>query len=155
MPKMLKFNEFLNEEFGELITVDARYLEQNMDAINVELDALTEKPYQNAPIFLAQLRGITEKYGMPLPQSATNNFLDLGAELVYMLGETDYHLYVVYDTGEDGFVDGYAQVVTNDELQDLLNMDSEEVLGDREEITMRPSTWYAKRDDDAGNTDEY
>jgi hypothetical protein len=92
---------------------------------------------------------------MPLPQSATNNFLDLGAELVYMLGETDYHLYVVYDTNEDGFVDGYAQVVSNDELQDLLNMDSEEVFGDREEITMRPSTWYAKRDDDSGNTSEY
>ena len=152
---MLKFNEFLNEEFGELITVDSRYLEENMDTINADLDALTEKPYQNAPIFLAQLRGVTEKYGMPLPQSATNNFLDLGAELVYMLGETDYHLYVVYDTNEDGFVDGYAQVVSNDELQDLLNMDSEEVLGDREEITMRPSTWYAKRDDDSGDDSEY
>ena len=155
MIKMLKFNEFLNEEFGELIAVDTRYLEQNMDTINADLDALTEKPYQNAPIFLAQLRGVTEKYGMALPQSATNNFLDLAAELVYMLGETDYHLYVVYDTGEDGFVDGYAQIVTSDELQDLLNMDSGDVLGDREEIEMRPSTWYAKRDDDAGNTSEY
>lgn len=152
---MQTFNEFLAEQTSDVIQVDNRNIEQNMDSINAELDALTEKPYQNAPIFLAQLRGVTEKYGMPLPQSATNNFLDLGAELVYMLGETDYHLYVVYDTNEDGFVDGYAQVVSNDELQDLLNMDSEEVLGDREEITMRPSTWYAKRDDDSGNTSEY
>ena len=52
---MLKFNEFLNEEFDELIAIDSRYLEQNMDAINADLDALTEKPYQNAPIFLALL----------------------------------------------------------------------------------------------------
>ena len=125
---MQTFADFLNEAFDEIIDVDSRHLEQNMDAINADLDALTEKPYQNAPIFLSQLRAVTEKYGFPLPQSATNNFLDLGAELVYMLGESDYHLYVVYDTGEDGFVDGYAQVVSNDELDDLLNMDSEEVL---------------------------
>lgn len=152
---MLKFNEFLTEELDQLIQVDARYLEQNLDAINADLDVLTENPYQNAPIFLNQLRGVTEKYGFPLPQSATNNFLDLGAELVYMLGESDYHLYIVYDTGEDGFVDGYAQVVSNDELDDLLNMDSEEVLGDREEMPVRHSDSYRKRDDDAGNTNEY
>jgi hypothetical protein len=34
-------------------------------------------------------------------------------------------------------------------------MDSEELLGDREEIEMRPSTWYAKRDDDSGDDSEY
>lgn len=152
---MQTFNDFLNEAHDEIIQVDSRYLEQNIDKINADLDALTEKPYQNAPIFLNQLRGVTEQYGFPLPQSATNNFLDLGAELVYMLGESNHHLYVVYDTNEDGFVDGYAQVVSNDELDDLLNMDSEEVLGDREEMPVRHSDWYRKRDDDSGNTDEY
>ena len=152
---MQTFNDFLNEAHDEIIQVDSRYLEQNIDKINADLDALTEKPYQNAPIFLNQLRGVTQQYGFPLPQSATNNFLDLGAELVYMLGESNYHLYVVYDTNEDGFVDGYAQVVSNDELDDLLNMDSEEVLGDREEMPVRHSDWYRKRDDDSGNTDEY
>ena len=89
---MQTFNEFLNEAFDDIIQVDARYLEQNMDKINSDLDALTDKPYQNAPIFLNQLRGVTQQYGFPLPQSATNNFLDLGAELVYMLGESNYHL---------------------------------------------------------------
>lgn len=152
---MLKFNDFLTEELDEIIQVDSRYLEQNLNAINDELDSLTENPYQNAPIFLAQLRGVTERYGMPLPQSATNNFLDLGAELVYMLGDSNYHLYVVYDTNEDGFVDGYAQVVSDDELEDLLGMDSEELLDDREEMPVRHSDWYRKRDDDAGNSDEY
>lgn len=152
---MLKFNDFLTEAFDEIIQVDTRNIEENMDAINADLDALTEKPYQNAPTFLAQLRGVTERFGFPLPQSATKHFLDLGAELVYMLGESDYHLYVVYDTGDDGFVDGYAQIVSNDELSDLLNMDSENVLGDREDMPVRHSDWYRKRDDDAGNTNEY
>jgi hypothetical protein len=152
---MQTFNEFLAEQTSDVIQVDNRNIEQNMDSINAELDALTEKPYQNAPIFLAQLRGVTERYGFPLPQSATDHFLDLGAELIYILGTSPYNLYVVYDTNEDGFVDGYAQIVSDDELEDLLGMDSEELLGDREEITMRPSTWYAKRDDDSGNTSEY
>ena len=61
----------------------------------------------------------------------------------------------MYDTNEDGFVDGYAQIVSDDELQDLLSMDSEDILGDREEIEFRPSTWYAKRNDDSGDTSEY
>jgi hypothetical protein len=152
---MQTFNEFLAEQTSDVIQVDNRNIEQNMDSINAELDALTEKPYQNAPIFLAQLRGVTERYGFPLPQSATDHFLDLGAELMYILGTSPYNLYVVYDTNEDGFVDGYAQIVSDDELEDLLGMDSEELLGDREEIEMRPSTWYAKRDDDSGDDSEY
>jgi len=72
-----------------------------------------------------------------------------------MLGESPYHLYVVYDTSDDGLVDGYAQIVTNEELEDLLNMDSDEILGDRDPMPIRHSDNYRKRDDDAGNTDEY
>lgn len=153
---MLNFNEFLNEEFDEVIPVDSKYLGSNLDNLNAELEELTEKPYQNAPIMLTQLRGVLQRYGMMLPQSATLNFLDLGAELVYMLGDSPYHLYIVYDTNEDGFVDGYAQVVTDEELEDLLGMDTDELIdADRKPIMQRPSTWYAKRDDDAGNSDEY
>lgn len=153
---MLTFNKFITEAAEETLDVDAKHVQGNFDAINADLDALTEKPYQNAPIFLNQLRGTLERYGILLPQSATQQFLDLGAELDYLLGESGLHLYVVYDTNEDGFVDGYAQIVTPEELRSLMTMDSEDLLdSDREPITMRPSTWYAKRDDDAGNSDEY
>lgn len=153
---MKGFKDFLNEEAEtDVIEIDSKHLQSNKDAINAELDTLTEKPYQNAPIFLNQLRGCLERYGMLLPASATPNFMNLAAELVYALGDSGLNLYVVYDTGEDAFVDGYAQIVTSDELNDLVQMDSNELLGDRDPITMRPSTWYAKRDDDSGNTSEY
>lgn len=154
---MKRFKDFLNEELEvDVIEVDSASVSNNKDALNAELDALTDKPYQNAPIFLAQLRGCLERYGMQLPAQVTPNFLNLSAELVYGLGDTDLNLYVVFDTNEeDGFVDGYAQVVDSDELSDLMNMEKEDILGDREELNMRPSTWYAKRDDDSGNTDEY
>lgn len=153
---MLKFNEFIAEEFDQVLPVDEKHLESNIDTINAELDALTEKPYQNAPIFLTQLRGALERFAVLIPQEATKHFLNLGAELAYKLGELDQYLYIVYDTNDDGFVDGYAQIVSSDELEDLFDMESSEVLNtDRDPITMRPSTWYAKRDDDAGNSDEY
>ena len=152
---MLKFNEFLKEETEEVIDTDGRRLENNQDALNTELDNLTEKPYQNAPIFLAQLRGVLERYGMNLPQTATPNFMDLSAELAYALGETDLYLYVVYDTNEDGYVDGYAQIVTSDELGDLARMPGDLLNTNRNLIAIRHSDWYRKRDDDAGNTNEY
>jgi hypothetical protein len=151
---MLKFSEFLKEENEDVLEVDARYLENNREALNNDLDVLTKKPYQNAPIFLNQLRGTLERYGMVLPQEATPNFLNLSAELVYSLGETSYFLYIVFDTADDGFVDGYAQVVDEEELKDLATMDKDEMLN-HDPVAMRPSTWYAKRDDDAGNTNEY
>ena len=153
---MIKFSEFLTEATDAVVEVDSNWLSNNVDALNADLDALTEKPYQNAPIMLAQLRGTLERYGMLLPQSATPQFMNLSAEVAYALGDSGYNLYAVYDTNEDGFVDGYAQVVTDDELSDLMNMDSSEVLNtDREMIKIRPSTWYAPRDDDSGNTSEY
>ena len=83
---MLKFNEFLKEAADPVIEVDdARRLLNNKDDINTNLDALTAKPYQNAPIFLTQLRGVLERYGINLPQSVTPNFLNLSAELVFAL----------------------------------------------------------------------
>lgn len=151
---MLKFNEFLKEENEDVLEVDARYLENNREALNNDLDVLTKKPYQNAPIFLNQLRGTLQRYGMILPQEATPNFLNLSAELVYALGDTPYFLYIVFDTADDGFVDGYAQVVDGDELDDLATMDKNEMLY-HDVVSQRPSTWYAKRDDDSGDTSEY
>ena len=152
---MKKFKSFIKEDAaGQIENIDDRRLENNLGAINNYLDQLTAKPYQNAPIFLTQLRGALERYGIQLPQEATVQFLDLGSELVYALGDSGLHLYIVYDTNDaDSFVDGYAQIVSEDELNDLMDMDLTSV--DREPIRMRPSTWYAKRDDDSGNTSEY
>jgi hypothetical protein len=145
---MLKFKQFINESVDDTIDTDSRRLSENMEAFNDELDNLTLKPYQNAPVFLAQLRGVCERYGIQIPQSATPEFMNLGAELVYSLGTSGFHLYIVYDTHEeDGFVDGYAQVVSSDELQDLMGMSVEDLAGEREAMLIPPNTY--------GNSDEY
>lgn len=150
---MLKFNAFLKEQ-DEYLEVDSRHVNNNVDNINAALDELTEKPYQNAPIFLAQLRGGLERFGILLPASATKYFLDLSAEVVYLLGDSSYQLYIIYDTNDQGYVDGYAQLVDNSELQDLLNMNPADLLDNENEV---PNIKYppARRDDDSGNTSEY
>jgi hypothetical protein len=151
--QMLKFSEFLKEENEDVIDTDVRHLEENLDALNAELDTLTTKPYQNAPLMLAQLRGVLERYGINLPQQATPNFLNLSAELVYTLGDSGKFLYIVYDTNDDAYVDGYAQVVDGEELSMLASSD---VLNtDRNLIAVRHSDWYRKRDDDSGDDSEY
>ena len=149
---MLKFNEYLKEQTEEVMEVDDQYVMNNMETLNADLDVLTERPYQNAPIFLAQLRGTFERYGILLPASATPNFLNLSAELVYTLGETNHHIYIVYDTNDDGMVDAYAQIVSDDELKDLIGANKEDLLNtNRNLYAVRHSDWYRKRDDDAGN----
>lgn len=150
---MLRFQEYLNEQYDEVIDIDTRHLLNNAETINADLDRLTEKPYQNAPIFLAQLRGTLERYGMLLPQSATRHFMELGSELVYLLGNSDLHLYVVYDTNDDGFVDGYAQVVDATELKSLIGMDKEDFQ--KEHAVMQPRRLRARTDDDSGYDSEY
>ena len=156
---MLKFKDYIFEQaaIGPVsIPVDARFLENNLDAINADFERLTEKPYQNAPLFLNQLRGTLERYGMMIPAASTKHFLNLEAELVFTLGETNKYLYVVYNTNDDGYVDGYAQVVDSEDLKDLMKVDVDELVNsNRDPIKLRPTTWYAKRDDDAGNSDEY
>jgi hypothetical protein len=150
---MRSFNQFLAEQ-DEVINVDNRMLENNFDSTNNDLDAITEKPFQNAPIFLASLRNVLDRYGIGLPASATKEFLHLDAELNYALGDSGYYLYAVYDTRDDGFVDAYAQIVTPEELDALLSTDSSEMFSGAP-VPPTQRMLPARRDDDSGNTDEY
>jgi hypothetical protein len=149
---MKTFLDFLKEES---IDVPFKLSDQNIGTLNSELEVLTEKPYQNAPIFLAQLRGTFERYGILLPATMTDKFLSLEAEVVYQLpNNNDLYIYAVYDTNDEGYVDGYAQIVSKDELDDLMNMDTDELLGDSGSLP-KPRYLPARRDDDSGNSNEY
>ena len=158
---MLKFKEFIKEDHEVVIGVDNKHLGSNCDTINAELEVLTARPYQNAAIFLTQLRGCMERYGILLPQSLTKNFMDLSSELVYALGDSGYYFYAVYDTNDDSFVDAYAQIVDNSDLKDLMGMDAEEIVNsNRNPVKLKKSGYIANgygpgKEDDGGNSDEY
>jgi hypothetical protein len=155
---MLNFRQFL-EENHVVIDVDPAYTLSNMEKANQDLDAVTEKPFVNSAIFINAVRGTLERYGVILPAHSNMQQLSLEGEWVYELGESDHYVYIVHNLDDEGAVEGYAQIVDADELEDLI-----ELQGDDDETSVEPqdsgpSEWMkypkARRDDDSGNTDEY
>lgn len=181
---MQSFKEFMNEE-RQLnllhIEVDPRVLENNKDAMNADFDRLTAMPFQNPIVFYNQLRGTLERYGMIVPPGATRHFLNFDAELSMTLGDSDLFLYVVFNTHKNTKVEGYAQIVDQEELANLMSADDpreEEEMEDEgeeegeekeeeekeeedeeemedDEDEMGNNEKYRKRDSDAGDTSEY
>lgn len=160
---MQKFIEFINEESEDMLHIetDSRMLENNKNSINADLDRLTSAPYQNSIVFYNQLRGTLERYGMLIPPGATKTFLNFDAEMSMTLGDSGLNLYVVFNTDKHGKVDAYAQVVDDEELNNLMDsnedeMDEEEESDDDDDDEYDETVGrYRKTDDDAGNTGEY
>ena len=152
---LVTMNEYMSEYN---LTIDSDFLFSNLELMNTELDILTQKQYQNSMIFLNQLRGFLDRFGMTIPAMDTKEFQQSSNEIVYALGNTDFYLYIVYDTsGSTGYIDGYAQIVNHNDLNDLLNLNlDDEIENDGiYQNTMQAINRYAKRDDDSGNSDEY
>lgn len=151
---MLKFKEFFVEQ-EETLSIETPHLEAILDNVNADLDGLADRVYQNSVVYINAVRGTVERYGILIPPSYGMAAMSMNAELVYKLGESGKFLYIVHDTNEEGFVEGYAQVVNNDELKELSSLDSEEWMRDDDEKVMPQKVPYVRRDDDSGNNDEY
>lgn len=82
--------------------------------------------------------------------------LSLEGEYVYSLGDSGQFVYMVHNLDDNGNVEGYAQIVDSDELEDLIDLNAEEPS---EDVEAEVSDWAkypkARRDDDSGNTNEY
>lgn len=157
---MQNFKQFISEEHGDpmYITADSVTLENNRDAMNADFDRLTAAPYQNSIVFYNQLRATLERYGMIMPPAATKHFLNFDGELSFKLGDGPLFLYVVFNTHKNSKVEGYVQVVDEEELQQLMNADDAREEGEDEsedEEEMGDNEDYRKRDSDAGDTSEY
>jgi len=167
---MQNFKTFISEKNDDsmeslYIEVDEKTLENNKDMINSYFDRLVATPYTNPVVFYDQVRATLERYGMIVPPHATKHFLNFDAEMVFKLGSSPYFLYVVYNTKPNKRIDGYAQIVDDEELEHLMDDDdmpnsdddaSESELesdddDDMEDYGMR----RRKMDYDSGNTGEY
>ena len=158
---MQNFKQYISEEHGDpmYIQTDSAVLENNKDSMNADFDRLTAAPYQNSIVFYNQLRATLERYGMVIPPAATRHFLNFDGELSFKLGDGPLFLYVVFNTHKNSKVEGYAQVVDEDELQELMNSEDAREEGEEEsedeEEKGDDNEEYRKRDDDAGDTSEY
>jgi hypothetical protein len=82
--------------------------------------------------------------------------LALEGEYIYALGDSGQYVYMVHNLDDNGSVEGYANIVDGDELEDLKELNDDEPT---EDVEPQVSNWAkypkARRDDDSGNTNEY
>lgn len=154
---MLKFKEYITEQEDLTLEVDNSIVLQVVDEVNVALDLVTARPFVNSAVFMNAVRGTLERYGVVLPPSVVMPMLSAEAETVYSLGDSGMYLYIVHNQDEAG-VDGYAQIVDEDNLEDLQSM-GEEGEDDEAEDEAAERQWIPpdrrRAADDGGNNDEY
>ena len=183
---MLKFKEYLKENIeydGEPIgspieiNTDSELARSHMNKANEDLNAVTANAFVNSALFVNAVRGTLERYGILLPAESNIQQLSMEGERVYALmnknGSLDangeklpYHqdlfVYMVHNLDSSGHVEGYAQIVNQDELDELqtnVGFHDEDYDDDDDEFAHEPSEWMkypkARRDDDSGNDNEY
>lgn len=155
---MLSFKEFLNEEHQE-IDINPEFALTQIDKINEDLEAVTAKSFVNSALFVNAVRGTLERYGIVLPAYSNMQQLTLEGETVYALGESGYHVYMVWNLDEDHACEGYATIADHEELEDLYSLNDEDEEPTEGKPDGEPSEWMkypkARRDDDSGNDAEY
>lgn len=155
---MLKFKEFITEQEDLTLDVDNSIVLKVVDEVNAALDLVTARPFVNSAVFMNAVRGTLERYGIVLPPSVVMPMLSTEAETVYSLGDSGMFLYIVHNPDEGG-VDGYAQIVDQDDLDDLQSMNDMEGDDDEAEDEAAQRQWIPpdrrKAADDGGNNDEY
>lgn len=155
---MLKFKEFITEQEDLNLDVDGSVVLKVVDEVNVALDLVTARPFVNSAVFMNAVRSTLERYGIVLPPSVVMPMLSTEAETVYSLGDTGMYLYIVHNQDEAG-VDGYAQIVDEDELGDLQSMSQMEGEDDEMEDDAAARRWIPPdrrhASDDSGETSEY
>lgn len=159
---MLRFKDFITEEHTaevHLDNVEPSLVLSHIDKANEDLDRVTEEPFVNSALFVNAVRGTLERYGIVLPAHSNMQQLALEAEYVYAIGDTGHYVYAVHNLNPDGAVEGYAQIVDAEELEDLKDMNDSNEESASDDDSSEPSEWKkyppARRDDDSGNTDEY
>lgn len=154
---MQSFKQFIQEETEIHIDVNPEFALSSIDKVNEDLDAITAEPFVNSALFVNAVRGTLERYGIVLPAHSNMQQLDMEGEWVYALGESGHFVYMVHNLNPEGSVEGYAQIVDQEELNDLASMGGIETVDPDE--SNQPSEWKkyppARRDDDSGNDAEY
>jgi hypothetical protein len=159
---MKSFRDFLKEEQTHIdIEVELKNAPVgDIEKINEDLDAVTVNPFVNSVMFVNTIRGTLERYGILLPAHSNLQQLALEGEYVYKLGESGQYVYMVHNLSPEGTVEGYANIVTGEELDDLSNLgdsDDDPEVGTDSQPKVSDWTRYpkARRDDDSGNSNEY
>ena len=155
----MTFKEFITEDHHQVeIDIDPKVALLQLEKVNEDLEAVTARPFQNSAVFINAVRGTLERYGILLPPYSNIQQLSLEGETVYALGESGMFVYMVWNLSDEHALEGYAQIVNSEDLEDLKQQNAPEE-NFKEPSELKVSDWRryppARRDDDSGNDSEY
>lgn len=124
---MLTYKEFLDKkETLAIPNIDPELLQNRLETINSALDSVTDTQFVNSSIFTNAVRGTLERYGILIPKGYESAMLSSTSETEYELTGTGHYLYVAHNMNDAGYVEGFAQIVSQDELDTLESMNDDE-----------------------------
>jgi hypothetical protein len=125
----MKFKQFLNEladpMVSQVIVSDEpmdNSVGDSVDGINERLEEIQNTPFESISDGLSEITKVLFDYGINLNQ--IDEIEEEGDEFFVDLDETNY-LYVVYAQNDDGLYDFYAEVVDEDQLEEILEDEDE------------------------------
>jgi hypothetical protein len=125
----MKFKQFLNEladpMVSQVIVSDEptdNSVGNSVDSINDRLEEIQNTPFESISDGLSEITKVLFDYGINLNQ--IDEIEEEGDEFFVDLDETNY-LYVVYAQNDDGLYDFYAEVVDEDQLEEILEDEDE------------------------------
>jgi hypothetical protein len=125
----MKFKQFLNEladpMVSQVIVSDEptdNSVGNSVDSINDRLEEIQNTPFESISDGLSEITKVLFDYGINMNQ--VDDIEEEGDEFFVDLDETNY-LYVVYAQNDDGLYDFYAEVVDEDQLEEILEDEDE------------------------------
>jgi hypothetical protein len=118
----MKFKDFLveQEESGVLVAPDSLPI----DEINTKLLDAFDNTIMSAEEGILKVSRIIFDYGIVLP--ALYGLNPEGDEILFDL-DTNLHLYMIYSIDDNGRYDFYAELATDDALEEILKDEEDEV----------------------------
>ena len=124
------------------------------ELINNDLDIVLSGKFANEYIIFDTIRGTLERYGIKLPAMQSTG--ESPSTTIFEFDGIEAYLFIATKKDVNGHYDAYAQIVDEDELEDMEDMDiSTEPLPNHAHATSEFLRRNRHCSDDSGNSDEY
>jgi hypothetical protein len=124
----MRFSDFLREETNDLPVIvaspepiDVSNADQR-DSLNLALLDAIDEPLITVASGYAKIQQVMSEVGFPFGSLNIPGDADQGED-IYLLDETGHYLYVAFFADEQGYYEFHAEVVTEDELNEILSVE--------------------------------
>ncbi len=99
---------------------------ENRDTLNLALFEVLDEPVITIELGYEKIRGILEEFGWDasnIPFSTFEDGIEDGEEIYAITDDSIVYLYIAFFVDSQGYYEFHAEIVTEDELNDILSID--------------------------------